>query len=322
MHPIDSTPFRSARSFIRGIKCLGNLVMGHALQLGFVGIYGWCYFYPQKSTNSAIFDAFTRDHEYVTLKVYERDSGQVERSSDNFEVSTLSGRHLCLVHPPLGVNLSNLREKMPGKEISEKLLKSTLKHLLLALDFLHTEAHIIHTDIQEKNILLGIEDPTILSHFEEDEQADPSPRKIDGTRIIYRTRHFQTPKQYGRPIICDFGEARSGSLRFHEDIQPYLYRTPEVLLRMVWDCKVDIWNVGVMDSNGQDSNLHHLAEMVALLGPPPRDFLQRSDYASEFFDENGNWKGGIEIPPVSLEAGDSIMWQANPTEGTEDSPAT
>ncbi|KAK9384674.1 kinase-like domain-containing protein [Lipomyces mesembrius] len=120
---------------------------------------------------------------------------------------------------------------------------------------------------------------------------------------------------YGRPILCDFGEARSGSSKFHEDIQPYLYRAPEVLLRMVWDRKVDIWNIGVLvwdlfesrhlftaeDGNGQNSNVHHLAEMVALLGPPPTEFLQRSDYASEFFDDDGNWEGGIEIPPMSLE---------------------
>lgn len=104
----------------------------------------------------------------------------------------------------------------------------------------------IITDIQEKNILLGIEDQTILAHFEEDEKADPSPCKIDNTRVIYQTRPLRTPKEYGRPILCDFGEARFGSTTFHGDIQPYIYRAPEVVLRMGWDCKVDIWNVGVM----------------------------------------------------------------------------
>lgn len=89
------------------------------------------------------------------------------------------------------------------------------------------------TDLQENNILLGIEDEAIFSHFEEDEQAHPSPRKVDGTRTIYQTRELETPKHQGRPVLCDFGEGRSGSLTFHEDIQPYLYRAPEVLLRMV-----------------------------------------------------------------------------------------
>lgn len=101
-------------------------------------------------------------------------------------------------------------------------------------------------DIQEKNILLGIEDESILTKFENDELANPSPRKIDGDRVIYRSRNLDLPKTHGRPVLCDFGEARFGSSSYHEDIQPYLYRAPEVLLRMSWNSKVDIWNVGVV----------------------------------------------------------------------------
>lgn len=97
--------------------------------------------------------------------------------------------------------------------------------------------------------MLSIEDETILSSFEKDELENPSPRKIDGDRIIYKSRELRTPKTHGRPVLCDFGEARMGSTVYHEDIQPYLYRAPEVLLRMKWDNKVDIWNVGVMVSS-------------------------------------------------------------------------
>lgn len=96
--------------------------------------------------------------------------------------------------------------------------------------------------------MLAIEDESILSSFEKSELENPSPRKIDGDRIIYKSRELQVPKVHGRPVICDFGEARTGSKVYHEDIQPYLYRAPEVLLRMKWDEKVDIWNVGVLVS--------------------------------------------------------------------------
>jgi hypothetical protein len=58
-------------------------------------------------------------------------------------------------------------------------------------------------------------------------------------------------------------------------------------LPQVWDLFENRHLFKAEDSNGQDSNLHHLAEMVALLGPPPRDFLQHSNYASEFFDNDG-----------------------------------
>ena len=97
--------------------------------------------------------------------------------------------------------------------------------------------------------MLSIEDNTILSSFEKDELENPSPRKIDGGRIIYKSRELRTPKTHGRPVLCDFGDARMGSTMYHEDIQPYLYRAPEVLLRMKWNKKVDIWNVGVLVSS-------------------------------------------------------------------------
>ncbi|KAJ6140062.1 hypothetical protein N7471_006548 [Penicillium samsonianum] len=34
-------------------------------------------------------------------------------------------------------------------------------------------------------------------------------------------------------------------------------------------------------------NANHIAEMIALLGPPPREMLQNSGYATEFFDIEG-----------------------------------
>ena len=96
--------------------------------------------------------------------------------------------------------------------------------------------------------MLEIEDESILSAFEKEESDDPSTPKLVGDNVIYRSRPLQIPRTTGRPILCDFGEARSGSTTYHEDIQPYIYRAPEVVLRMRWDSKVDIWNTGVLVS--------------------------------------------------------------------------
>lgn len=41
------------------------------------------------------------------------------------------------------------------------------------------------------------------------------------------------------------------------------------------------------DANGKDSLEHKLAELIALLGPPPKHLLERSEVASEYFDEHG-----------------------------------
>jgi serine/threonine-protein kinase SRPK3 len=173
-------------------------------------------------------------------------------------------------------------------------------------------------DIQEKNILLGVEDQSILGDFEKAERESPIPRKIDGDRVIYETRTLDNAKKPGRPVLTDFGEARFGQATYTDIIQPVQYRAPEVVLQIPWDYKVDIWNVGTMvslsyitfgldnfsilqiwnlfqdsnmfnvrDANNEPSKAKHLAHMVALLGPPPADFLQRSNVASEYFKADG-----------------------------------
>ena len=44
-----------------------------------------------------------------------------------------------------------------------------------------------------------------------------------------------------------------------------------------------------------------MAEMVAVLGPPSVDYLQRTKTSWEYFENTGNWKGAVEIPEISLE---------------------
>ncbi|PWY84767.1 hypothetical protein BO70DRAFT_395450 [Aspergillus heteromorphus CBS 117.55] len=46
----------------------------------------------------------------------------------------------------------------------------------------------------------------------------------------------------------------------------------------------------------------HLAEMVALLGPPPATFRERSKLSAVFWDEQGNWKELAPLPDISLES--------------------
>lgn len=96
--------------------------------------------------------------------------------------------------------------------------------------------------------MLNIEDESILVDFEEAEISNPSPHKVVGDRAIYYTRKMSIPKKHGRPVLSDFGEARFGSESgtYCDDVQPFMYRAPEVLLRMPWNEKIDIWNLAVM----------------------------------------------------------------------------
>jgi hypothetical protein len=41
-------------------------------------------------------------------------------------------------------------------------------------------------------------------------------------------------------------------------------------------------------SDGTHSDAHRLAEMVAMLGPPPPDFLRKSPHSLKYWDSSGN----------------------------------
>ncbi|KAH1424263.1 hypothetical protein KXX32_006990 [Aspergillus fumigatus] len=109
------------------------------------------------------------------------------------------------------------------------------------------------------------------------------------------------------PKIVDFGLATSlksdsqgqggkSELGLHP-IQPDQYRAPEVILGCGWSFSADIWNFGVLawnviertelfrqtnDAQGHYDAKAHIAEMIALLGPPPKELLAKSDAMADF----------------------------------------
>lgn len=106
-------------------------------------------------------------HKYITLKVCLQDSPAihlelaacnhldaitasnpdallVREPLDSFKATGPGGEHRCLVHEPLGMSMETLRQLIPGRKLSENILKLFLLHLPKALDFLHTDAEMIH----------------------------------------------------------------------------------------------------------------------------------------------------------------------------------
>ncbi|KAH1722133.1 hypothetical protein KXX60_008495 [Aspergillus fumigatus] len=238
----------------------------------------------------------------------------IRKLRDHFYIQGPHGRHVCLVHEPLGTSADVLVKMSPGHVMTLDDMKPAIRQLLVALDFLHSECQIIHTDIQLKNLLLPGPEPSDLSRFEEAEVTDPSPRKMLKDRTIYRSLSF-LPRG-GLPILADFGEARFGDKELIDDIMPNVYRAPEVILRSSWSYKVDIWDVAmvawdivsprsIIDGKNPDGVFDdrvHMAELVALLDPPSPRFREQRHLSSVFWDESGNWKGVVPIPDMTLES--------------------
>lgn len=145
------------------------------------------------------------------------------------------------------------------------MLKTSLQQVFAGLDYLHGKAKVVHTgkdskslvlfevltqavDLQAKNIMLSCSDSSVFDSWEKSEIDEPAPRKVDGNRVIYKSREFNLRRDIrgiGRCIITDLGMARIG-VQHEGFIQPEIYRAPEVMLCMPWISAADIWNVGVM----------------------------------------------------------------------------
>ncbi|KAK2736308.1 hypothetical protein FQN55_001694 [Onygenales sp. PD_40] len=274
-------------------------------------------------------------HDYVTLKIYVNSSRMhrelpiyrhldkihsnhpgrrcLRMLLDSFTIDGPDGQHICLAHQPLGMSLHELKMRARGKVFSKDVLRTAIPQLLAAVDYLLKEAHVIHTDLKPNNLLMGIDDKSVLAEYEKDELTHPVPRKVVGDRTLYLSRPL--PLTFGPPILCDLGEARPGDEEHQDDIMPDVYRAPEVILGMKWGYKVDFWNVAMViwdlfehdrlfqarNSNGGHDDAYHPAQMVAVLGPPPLDFLKQGTNFLKYWDESGNWRGLAPIPDINLE---------------------
>ncbi|TWU74168.1 hypothetical protein ED733_000552 [Metarhizium rileyi] len=117
-------------------------------------------------------------------------------------------------------------------------------------------------------------------------------------------------------MLADFGTASWFDKHLTDWIQPPMLRAPEVILEAKWDCKVDIWNLGLIiwelaegsllfdgmwTPSGSYSPEAHLAQMTAVFGSMPSVLLGRSKNRDEFFDSDGKLLKPSIFPPCSLE---------------------
>ena len=173
----------------------------------------------------------------TTIKSSHNGQAFIRDLYDTFEIEQADGsHHHCFVLAPMHTSLSGFKKYFKNLGgLSEELLRATLKCVLQALDFLHTEANMTHcgtvafstlsivvsltcrvvADVNANNIMLSIRDEDIFEDLEKEEKEDPSPRKvIDDKRTIYASRKFRHPdkRAWGMPVLCDLGEARVGTL--------------------------------------------------------------------------------------------------------------
>lgn len=146
-----------------------------------------------------------------------------------------------------------------------ELVKLILQMILHGLDFLHSECGIVHAgmhptllmavslririDIKPDNIMVKLEDSSILQRDAENEFRNPLPQKhYEDGRIIYLARNDYGPLErlVGIVRITDFDLAVLGKTAHKGCIQAPAYRAPEVILDFGYVHSADIWSLGVM----------------------------------------------------------------------------
>ncbi|CAH0046049.1 unnamed protein product [Clonostachys solani] len=216
---------------------------------------------------------------------------------DEFQLEGPEGTHLCLVYVPMRETLFRLQHRLQRQRLAPPLFKFYIYCLLHALDYLHTECHLIHTDIKDNNIMMTIENDVVLADYVNCQSKAPQSRHIrreDG-RVTYLSQDDFGPLRGSRllPELADFNlcfPGLDGGVGHLSAIQSHRFRAPEVLLGCPWSYSADIWNFGLLMWNlledislfdrpaGEDGEYDahvHLAQMISLLGDPPEELIKR-----------------------------------------------
>ncbi|KAL1886593.1 hypothetical protein Plec18167_000525 [Paecilomyces lecythidis] len=207
------------------------------------------------------------------------------------------------------------QRRFVDRKVPLPIAKVYIYFLLVGLDYLHSECRVVHSDLKLGNILVSFENEKVLTNFIKRQQQMQYKVDRESGRTIYRCHNDFGPLDVQGiknmiPKIADFGVATIFDRPDTQDgmvgeqlgvypIQPDFYRAPEVILGCGWDFKADIWNFGVLlwnilgnkelfqqvyDADGKYDAKGHLAEMIALLGPPPKALLEKSKAMSKY-----NW---------------------------------
>jgi len=168
---------------------------------------------------------------------------------DTFSIMGPHGPHICMVFAPLRESLSLFPRYIDGG-MNTKLVSAYVKMLLRALDYLHTECHVIHADIKPCNIMLTFQNDIQMQEIADHELRSPSARKELVDRVIYESKtDLPGRPRFWPPKLIDF--SHSTRVTPEQSSFDYLigseqYMAPEITIDAPWSYPVDIWSVGIL----------------------------------------------------------------------------
>ncbi|AEO68227.1 uncharacterized protein THITE_2117654 [Thermothielavioides terrestris NRRL 8126] len=235
---------------------------------------------------------------------------------DDFEHNGPNGTHVCLVFELMGETLRSFGAWFKESMIPYPVMRRFAIQLLLALDFAH-EHNVIHTDIKPDNIFVKFRDPSLIESKYLASVPVPQQNKAEErySPIPSRPlRYFYFNEEDSRRVVefdialGDWGVSSWITHHLTERIQPVALRAPEVLIGAPWDQSTDLWNLGALllelyravrmfdgrvPPDGHYEVKQHIAEIVDLFGPFPKELLEKGnqEIVKDIFDEDGKPRG-------------------------------
>ncbi|GJE89705.1 kinase-like protein [Phanerochaete sordida] len=259
-------------------------------------------------------------------------SSHVAHLIDHFYCSQGAQDNLCLALEPLSESLHTFSKRWIGSRLPPGVVRRVVRQVVQAVDFLHTECNIIHTDIKPDNIMLAISSAELRAAIAAMD-GTPVDRSVtqDGREVV---RTPSSPIAYPIPPgdICadetwrgvqgklsDLGVScwadRTGG-HFMEPIQSPALRAPEVCIGAGWGRPADIWSIGCLAyqlSMGRSLLPETIAEVsvpsihAILFGEYPEDLLKSGKHSRMFYLEDGTlrYKENVRISVAEMVKRDS-----------------
>ncbi|KAF9480906.1 kinase-like protein [Pholiota conissans] len=225
------------------------------------------------------------------------------------------GLHMALAFDVMASGVYSLQKTLPYKVFTPRNARRIVKQVLLALQYMHEECGLVHTDLRLSNIMVPVtaSDTRINKYLAQNPAKTYKPRVDLKTKKLITTVKSQPLPHFGlNPSLnnlsiklCDYGKAIPIQKIDHRNqdqcshILPIL-RAPEIILGHPWSTPVDIWSVGFLVFKLLTDNVlyplhalitadrYKLAHMVNYMGAFPQRFLAKCTMRNSYFDPEGN----------------------------------
>uniref|UniRef100_A0A8C5EMJ0 dual-specificity kinase n=1 Tax=Gouania willdenowi TaxID=441366 RepID=A0A8C5EMJ0_GOUWI len=171
--------------------------------------------------------------------------------------------HICIAFELLGLSTYDFLKENNFQPFPVDHIRHMAYQIIRAVDFLHKNK-LTHTDLKPENILFINSDYDLK--YNRDMKRDERKLKNPDIKIV------------------DFGNATYDHEHHTSVVSTRHYRAPEVILDLGWNHSCDVWSVGcILIEYYLGSTLfqthdskEHLAMMERVLGPIPRNLLEKT----------------------------------------------